>query len=42
MQEFEPDTESISAYLGAATNVFEANDNAAEKKVSVVLIVIGK
>ena len=40
MQEFEPDTESISAYLEWLQMIFEANDIAAEK-VS-VLLVIGK
>ena len=42
MQEFEPDTESISAYLERLQMFFEANDIAAEKKVSVLLTVIGK
>ena len=42
MQEFEPETESISAYLEQLQMFFEANDIAAEKKVSVLIIVIGK
>ena len=42
MQEFEPDTESISAYLERLQMFFEANDIAAEKKVSVLLTVIGR
>lgn len=42
MQEFEPETESISAYLERLQMFFEANDIADEKKVSVLLTVIGK
>ena len=42
MQEFEPDTESISAYLERLQLFFEANDIADGKKVSVLLTVIGR
>ena len=42
MQEFEPETEPISAYLESLQMFFEANDIADAKKVSVLLTVIGK
>ena len=42
MQEFEPETESISAYLERLQMFFDANNIADEKKVSVLLTVIGK
>ena len=41
MQPFVNDTESISAYLERLHLYFEANSIAAEKKVSVLLTVIG-
>ena len=42
MQDFEPETESISAYLERLKLFFEANDVPDAKKVSVLLTVVGK
>lgn len=42
MQEFEPETESITAYLERLQNFFDANDIADAKKVPVLLSVIGR
>ena len=41
MREYDPDTESISAYLERLQLYFESNDIANAKKVSVLLTVIG-
>ena len=41
MKEFTPDTESISAYLERLQLYFDANRIAEDKRVSVLLTVIG-
>ena len=39
--EFQPDSETITAYLERANNYFEANDIEADKRVAVLLSAIG-